>query len=143
MQLFPDSSLFIQIIIFIVVWIGLKRLVFDPTRQVLLEREGRTVTRQHEAEQLVADAHNDRAEYDQAMQQLRATMAEESAAARRAARELYDRKLADATAAANRDLHRVRAALAEQMDAARQTLSAEAAMLAEEMFDRAVARPLP
>jgi F-type H+-transporting ATPase subunit b len=136
MQLTPDFSIFIQIAIFVVVWLGLKQLVFGPMQQVLAERDRRTVQAQHDAEALVASAHMDRARYDDAVHERRLAMAQEAEAARRAAIEESNRTITAARAAIARELAAQRAAVAAQVENARRTLGGEANGIAAEMLQR-------
>jgi len=136
MDLTPNYSFFIQIITFVILWQGLKRLVFDPYLQLLDQRDRRTVTAQAEAEKLVAEAEKVRLDYEQSLQKMRVQMAQEAAAARNVAQEEGQRALAAARTAANEEMLRMRAQVAAQVEAARQSLSAQAASIAEEMLQR-------
>jgi len=136
MDLTPNYSFFIQIITFVILWQGLKRLVFDPYLQLLDQRDRRTVTAQAEAEKLVAEAEKVRLDYEQSLQKMRVQMAQEAAAARNVAQEDGQRALAAARTSANEEMLRMRAQVAAQVEAARQSLSAQAASIAEEMLQR-------
>ena len=136
MDLTPNYSFFIQIITFVILWQGLKRLVFDPYLQLLDQRDRRTVTAQAEAEKLVAEAEKVRLDYEQSLQKMRVQMAQEAAAARNVAQEEGQRALAAARTSANEEMLRMRAQVAAQVEAARQSLSAQAASIAEEMLQR-------
>jgi len=136
MQLTPDFTLFFQVAIFIAVWLGLRRLVFVPTQQVLSERDLRTVQAEHAAEALIAAAHADRARYDDAVHQRRVEIAQEAERARHAAIEESSRELADARAAIAQELASQRAAVAAQIETARRALGADAEAIAAEMLRR-------
>jgi F0F1-type ATP synthase membrane subunit b/b' len=136
MQLTPDYSIFIQIAIFIVVWLGLKQIVFGPMQGALAERDRRTVQAQQEAEAMIASAHSDRARYDDAVHERRLTMAQEAEAARRTAIEESNRAIANARADIARELAARRAAVAAQVESARRALGAEADGIATEMLRR-------
>jgi F0F1-type ATP synthase membrane subunit b/b' len=136
MQLTPDFSIFIQIAIFVVVWLGLKQLAFAPVQRVLAERDRRTVQAQHEAEAMIASAHADRARYDDAVHARRLAMAQEAEAARRTAIEESNTAIAAARAAIAQELAAQRAAVAAQLERARRALGAEADAIAAEMLQR-------
>ena len=82
MDLTPNYSFFIQIITFVILWQGLKRVVFDPFLQVLDARNARTVAAEADAQRLLGDVERSRAEYEQSLQKMRLAMAQEASAAR-------------------------------------------------------------
>jgi F-type H+-transporting ATPase subunit b len=141
MDLTPNYSFFVQIITFVVLWQGLKRLVFDPFLRVLDARQERTVAAQADAERLLAEAEKARDEYGQKLRKMRAEMAAEATAARSAAQEEGQRALASARAAANEEMVRMRAQVAAQIQAARANLAAQADSIAQEMLGRVMGGP--
>jgi F0F1-type ATP synthase membrane subunit b/b' len=136
MQLTPDFSIFVQVAIFIVVWLGLRTLVFQPMQQVLAERDRRTVQAGHSAEAMISAAHADRARYDEAVHQRRLEMSQEAERARHAAIEESNDEIAAARAAIAQELAAQRAAVAAQVEVARRALGAEADAIAAEMLQR-------
>ena len=138
MKLYPDLSLFIQVAIFLIVWLGLRRFAFAPMQEALDERHRRTVEAEHSAEAMVAAAHADRARYEEAVRERRLEMAQEAERARHSAIEDSNRQLAAARAEIARDLAAHRAVIAAQVEAARRTLAADAENLGAEMLQRAV-----
>lgn len=140
MDLTPNYSFFIQIITFVVLWQGLKRLVFDPFLEVLDARDRRTVAAQADAERLLAAAEKTRQDYELSLQKMRLQMAQDAARARNAAQEEGQRALAAARAAANQEMMRLRAQVSSQVEAARSALSAQAATIAEQMIERVMGR---
>lgn len=140
MDLTPNYSFFIQIITFVILWQGLKRLVFDPFLALLDARNARTVAAQADAERLLVDVERSRADYEASLQQMRVAMAQESSAARNAAQEEGQRALGAARAQANEEMARLRSEVAAQVSAARSTLAAQALSIAEEMLARVMQR---
>jgi len=136
MDLSIDISFLVQLILFAVLWFGLKRLVFDPVFEVLDERRARTVAAQEEAERLIATAENARVEYEQTLHRKRVEMAQETSAARTAAQEESQRALADARAGAQEEISQLRAKVSAQVEEARHGLAAQAEAIAAEMLDR-------
>jgi F0F1-type ATP synthase membrane subunit b/b' len=134
MQLYPNASILVQIAIFVIVWVGLRRLAFEPMQRALDERERRTVHAERSAEAMVAAAEADRAHYEQAVHERRLQMAQEAERARHAAIEESNRQIAAARAAIARDLAAQRATVAVQVDLARRTLAAEADSIAAQML---------
>ena len=140
MQLIPDYSLVLQILIFVVLWQILKRILFEPFQKVLKERERRTVGARAEAEQLRSTATGAREEYKLALRDARVRIAQESEATRKAAQEEQSKAVNEARAAAGAELTRLRATLSQQVDEARKTLAAQANTIAFEMLDRVTGR---
>lgn len=141
MDLTPNASFFYQIVTFLVLWVCLKRLLFDPTLAVLDARRHRTEGAKAEAEQIMAATHAAQDDYDSRLREARAQIARESEAARKAAQDAYSQAIATARAAATDEQIRLRTALTAQVEEARRTLTAEAPTLAFEMLDRAMGRP--
>ncbi len=141
MNLTPDYSLIIQVLLFLVVWAGLSRLAFAPTREVLDQRLRRTVAAEREAADLVVSATSDQETYDTTVLQRRQQLAANTAAARTAAQEESSRALSDARDAANRALDAQRAVVAEQIESARTKLSSSAADIAGQMLSRVTEGP--
>src|SRR5215468_8304204 len=116
MQLTPDFTIILQVAIFIVVWLGLRSLVFEPTQQVLAERRRRTVEAHENAEGMMGAAQADRP--------------------RQAAAAESDAHIEAARAQIAAELASHRATVAAQVEQARRTLSAEAQTIATEMLQR-------
>lgn len=140
MDLTLNYSFAIQLATFVILWIGLKRLLFDPVLQVLDARVERTVAAQAEAERMIASAEAAREAYEQSIHDLRVEMAHEAAAARTAAQDEYQRALAEARMAATEELMVMRAAVAAQVETARRSLAAQADAVAAEMLERVTRR---
>ena len=136
MQLTPDFSIVYQVAIFLIVWLGLRALVFEPTQQVLEDRRRRTVEAEHSAEAMVESSHADRDRYDGAVHQRRLELAREAEGARHAAIEESNRTIAAVRAAIAQELGTHRAQVAQQVDAARRVLQTEADTIAQDMLRR-------
>jgi F-type H+-transporting ATPase subunit b len=136
MQLQPDLTLLFQVAIFIVVWLGLKTLVFTPMQRVLAERERRTTQAEESARAVAATAGSDRTRYEDALREQRQRMMREAELARHASIEDSNQRIAAARAEIGRELARHRAEVASQVETARRSLAAEAAQVAAEMLAR-------
>jgi F0F1-type ATP synthase membrane subunit b/b' len=136
MQLGPDYSIFVQVAIFIIVWLGLKSLAFTPFQRVLAERDRRTLQAEHTARELAAGAEADRVRYNDALREQRHRMMQEAEAARRNAIEESNQQIAAARADIARQLAHQRAEVATQVEAARGALASEAEQVAAEMLAR-------
>jgi F-type H+-transporting ATPase subunit b len=136
MELFPNSTIFIQVALFIVFWMVFKYVVFDPTSRVLTERNRRTVEARRGAEETSAAAQAEQARYDEAIHEQRRRMAREAETARLAAIEESNREITAARSNIAYELNHRREAVAKQVDDARRTLSSEAERVAAEMLER-------
>jgi F-type H+-transporting ATPase subunit b len=142
MNLVPDYSLVLQILTFLVLWIFLKRLLFDPVLRVLAEREERTVGARKKADAFMAIVERDREEYEHSVYAARAQLAQEAAAARKVAQDEAAQLIGAQRDAVAEELTRLRATIASQVEQARRSLAAEAASIAAEMLARVSGRVL-
>lgn len=138
----PDFSFIVQILSFLVLWMGLKRLVWDPMLEVIEQRDIRTRGARQEAEELRATADTSAAEYDRQVQEVRSAVNIESQAAR-AGVEAEQRDLVTAARdQSSLQLAQLRENLTRQIEAARAGIPTEAQRLAGEMVQRVVGRSL-
>jgi F-type H+-transporting ATPase subunit b len=137
----PDITFVIQIVSFLVLWWGLKRLLFDRVLQVLDQREARTTGTRRAAAEMTRAADASAAEYERRIQEVRQALSLDSERARSATQEEERRILTDARQAGSADLARLRAELSRQTQAARPALAAEARALSARLFEQAVGRP--
>jgi F-type H+-transporting ATPase subunit b len=138
----PDFSFFVQILSFVVLWVGLKRLLFDPMLQVLEERDARTAGARKMAAEMRAAADSSAADHERRLQELRAAVAADGQSAR-AAVEAEERKLINAARdQAAAELSQLRDNLTRQAESARVGIAAEARTLATQMVERVVGRQL-
>jgi F-type H+-transporting ATPase subunit b len=138
----PDFSFVIQIFSFVVLWFGLKRLLFDPVLQVLEMRESRTTGASQQAMETKAAAEVSAAEYERRLRDVRHRLAAEAEAAHAAAQAEERRVLAEARERASAELADLRESLNRQAAAARPALASAARDLAARMYERVVGRPL-
>lgn len=136
MSLDIDISFLYQVATFVVLWLALKTIIFDPTLAVLDARARRTSGAKHDARDFAAQSETARADYEAALRDARAKLAQESEAARQAAHAEHARQIAAARAAAAEQLARQRETVAAQIAEARRSLAAEAQTLAFDMLDR-------
>jgi F-type H+-transporting ATPase subunit b len=136
----PDISFVVQIISFVVLWFGLKRLLFDPTLHVLEARERRTTGELHAADGLRKAAELSAAEYEQRMQQLRVKLGSDAEATFKTIAAEERKILSDARDQAGTQLMQLRERLARQASDARPALASEAHSLAGKMLERVLGR---
>jgi len=138
----PDISFVVQIVSFLVLWFGLKRLLFDPVVQVIEEREARTTGTEREAAAMKAAVSVTSAEYEQRMLQVRQALAADAEAAHLAIQTEEREVLAQARQKSSAELSQLRDSLQRQADGVREALDTEAGTLAGEMLTRVMERPL-
>jgi F-type H+-transporting ATPase subunit b len=138
MSLTPDHTLLVEVVVFVALWFGLTKLVFQPMRRVLDDREDRTFEAEAEAAHLYAGAQTARDDYEKTLHDMRVELSQESLAARARMQEEQARTLAEARTAAAEQLAATRSALAEQVQRARRTLAGEAQQIATAMLARVV-----
>lgn len=137
----PDISFVYQIVSFVILFAGLKHLIFDPMLRVIEERERRTTGAKRVAADLRSDSDRQAAEYEAKMQQVRLELSASTDSAR-AVIATEERGIVGAartqTAA---ELSELRVRLARQSEEARPQLGRDARDLAGQMFERVVGRP--
>ena len=138
----PDISFVVQIVSFFILWLGLKRLLFDPMVHVLEQREARTSGARDAAAEMTAAAQLSQTEYERRMQAVRQTLSAEAAATRTTNQAEEQRLLSEARAQAGTQLTQLRDSLRRQADEARPALATEARDLATRIMERVVGRPL-
>jgi F-type H+-transporting ATPase subunit b len=138
----PDFSFVIQIASFLILWFGLKRLLFDPMLQVLEEREARTSGARHAAAEMNAAAQLSQDEYERRMHDVRLALSAEADAVRSANQAEEQRLLSETRTQANTQLSQLRDSLRRQAEEVRPALTAEARDLASRIMERVVERPL-
>jgi len=138
----PDSSFLIQIASFLLLWLGLKRLLFDPVMRVLEAREARTTGMLLEAADLKARAEQSAAEYDRRMRDIYQQLAADAERARTAAVAEERQLIRSARDQASSALLQAREGLGRQAESARALLAADAQELSARMLERIAGRPL-
>lgn len=138
----PDFTFIVQIISFFILWMGLKRLVWDPMLVVLEQREERTRGARRLADELRATADVSAGEYERRVQEVRSAVVSESQTAR-ANVETEERRILDAARTqASTQLAQLRDNLSKQAESARGGIASEAQGLARDMVQRVVGRAL-
>ncbi len=136
----PDFSFVVQLVSFFILWLGLKRLAFDPFVALLEAREARTVGARKEAQHLTASAQEAEAEYDQRVHAARQAAAADVDATRGVTESEERRLLDSARTEAGVRLTELRETLARQRDAARASLAGEARGLSDRIVEQVIGR---
>jgi F-type H+-transporting ATPase subunit b len=141
-QLVPDGTLFLHVLIILVMVYVLNATLFRPINRILEARDKRTRGRLTEAQEILSNVSEKLAEYERALR-----------AARTEAYALSERERAAALQDRQKDIDEMRAQLAastasekeaikSQADSARMTLEADARRIAVEIGSRVLGRPI-
>ena len=141
-QLVPDGTLLLHVLIILVMVYVLNRTLFRPINRILEAREKRTRGRLTEAQEILGNVNEKLAEYERALRAARteayAFTEHERAGAMQDRQRALDEmraKLAASTASEKEEIQR-------QAEAARLTLEADARRIAVEIGSRVLSRPL-
>ena len=135
-----NYSLVLQIVLFVALWIALKRLWFEPAMRLIAERQRRSEGEVEKARALSAEVERLRRDHNAALQDAKSEVQREVAEIMRQAEAEQKQLIAQASDDAQRTLATVRARVAEDVAAARKTLSAEVGAIAHEVARRVVGR---
>jgi F-type H+-transporting ATPase subunit b len=141
-QLIPDGTLLLNVIIIVVMVAVLNRTLLKPINNILKEREALTAGRLSEAEKTVARVHELLAQYEQELRQARADGYRLMEQQRLAALRVREQKLNDLKDEISASVSKEKAALADQAGALKNTLAAEAHQLAQEISSQILRRPV-
>ncbi len=134
-QLVPDGTLFLHVLIILVMVYVLNATLFKPINRILADREQRTRGRLTEAEEILSKVSEKLAEYERALRGARTQAYALSERERQRDLDNMRAQLAASTAAEKE-------AIKSQADAARITLEADARRIAVEIGSRVLSRPL-
>jgi F-type H+-transporting ATPase subunit b len=137
-----NYSLALQVILFVVLWIALKWLWFDPAMRVVAERQRRSAGEIEKARAIEAEVERLRREHSAALQQARAEAQREVAEIMRRAEADQKQLIAEATEEAQRTLAEVRTRVAEDVATARKTLSTDVGNIARDVAREVMGRPV-
>jgi F-type H+-transporting ATPase subunit b len=136
----PDYTFVLQVLIFVVFWVAMKRLWIDPALRIIHERARRSEGAIREAESLQAEAEGMRTAHAAALDEAKAEAQREMQEIVRVAETEQQRLIGEARAEAQRTLSDVRTRVAEEMAAARQGLHAQAGEIAREVARKVLGR---
>jgi len=139
---FPPNyaTVTMQIAIFVVLWVALKRLWFGPALRVIHERRARSEGALREARALQAEAEELRAAHASALEAARRETHREVEAIVRGAEAEQKRLIAEARDDAQRTLAEVRSRVAEDVASARQELRSQAVTIASDIARKVLGR---
>ncbi|SRR6184192_2286868 len=137
----PDQTFLIQIAVFVVFWLLVRRLWFEPALRIIRERTVRSEGAIREARAIEAEAERLRAEHAAALDQTKSEAQRELQEIVRSAEAEQKRLVAEASAEAQRTLAEVQARVAEEVARTRRALQDEAAALARMVTEKVLGRP--
>lgn len=138
----PDHTFLIQIALFLVLWLALKRWWFDPGLRVLRERAARSEGALQEARVIEAEAERMRVAHAAALDEARSEAQREMQDILRRAEAEQKRLVTEAREDAQRTLAEVRTHVAEEVAAARRVLRDHVRDIAREVAQRVLGRPV-
>jgi F-type H+-transporting ATPase subunit b len=136
----PDYTFLVQVTIFIVLWLVLRRFWFAPALKILLERSARSEGALQEARAAQAEAERLRAEHAAALDQARSEAQREMQEILRGAEAEQKRLLDEARSEAQRTLGEVRTRIGEEVAVARRSLRDQADDIAREVARKVLGR---
>ena len=141
LQIPPDYTFLVQIAIFLVLWVALKRLWFDPALRLVRERKQRSEGALSEARAIQAEAERLRAEHAALLEQARAEAHREMQEIVRRAEVEQKRLIEEAQDQAERTLVEAREQIARDVSTARQSLRDAAHDIARMVAEKVLGRP--
>lgn len=140
LELPPDLSFYIQIVLFFVFAVLLKQLVLDPTQKLLDERERRTTGAQSTAARTREEVDEMRRRFQKALDDARHAGNAAGEQLRRDSEQQEQQILNGARQDAGRTLEEMRARVAGEAEKARRELDEQAAELAKQAAERILGR---
>jgi F-type H+-transporting ATPase subunit b len=141
-QLVPDGTLLLHVLIILVMVYVLNATLFKPINQILAARERRTKGRLSEAQEILKSVGEQLANYERQLRQARGEAYAFSESERGAAMQERQTKLNEMRAQLSQSIAQEKKAIAQQADEARGTLGIESRRLAREIGARVLNRPI-
>jgi len=141
-QLVPDGTLLLHVLIILVMVYVLNATLFRPINLILANREKRTRGRLTEAQEIMANVSNKLGEYERALRAARTEAYALSELERGKAMQDRQRELDEMRARLAASISSEKKAIQSQAEAARVTLEADARRIAVEIGSRVLSRPI-
>lgn len=135
-----DISILYQVILFVILWLILNKVLFQPYLKLLDERERRTTGAQHDSTELEHEGARLRAQYEEKIAQAQSLAAGERERVLQTARQEREKILAQARQEAEQTLARRRQEIAAAVEAERRLAAAEAAIIGAEIASKVLGR---
>jgi F-type H+-transporting ATPase subunit b len=141
-QLVPDGTLILHVLIILVMVYVLNATLFKPINRILEARDRRTRGRLSEAQEILKNVSEQLANYERQLRQARGEAYAFSESERAAAMQERQNKLNEMRAQLSESIAREKKAIGQQADEARGTLEVESRRLAREIGARVLSRPI-
>lgn len=141
-QLVPDGTLILHVLIILVMVYVLNVTLFKPINQILAARERRTKGRLSEAQEILKNVSEQLANYERLLRQARGEAYAFSESERAAAMQERQKKLNEMRQQLSDSIAQEKKAIEQQADAARGTLEIESRRIAQEIGARVLSRPI-
>src|SRR2546422_2093411 len=138
----PDQTFLIQIVLFVALWLVLKRWWFEPALRVITERRARSEGAVREAQAVQAEAERLRREHAAALEAAKSEAQREVQGMLRDAEVEQKRLVAEASADAQRLLGGVRVRIGEDVATARRELRSQVQDIAREVARKVLGRAI-
>ena len=138
----PDWTFIAQIILFLIVWVCLRRFLFEPNLAVLKTRAQRTEGAMREAVTVKAEAEAMDEQYQTRLATSRAEARQRVDAIYKDAEDQPAQLLKSARKKPNNPLPTSRASLSEDIQRTRQSLETQVGQFADEISEKLLERPL-
>ena len=141
-QLVPDGTLILHVIIILLMVFILNATLYKPINRILEAREKRTRGRLSEAQEIMSDVSAKLTNYERQLRQARAAAYALTEQERTAAMQERQRKLNEMRQELAASISKEKQAIAQQAEAARQTLEGDSRRIASEISARVLHRPV-
>jgi len=141
-QLVPDGTLILHVLIILVMVYVLNATLFKPINKILAARDQRTRGRLSEAQEILKSVSEQLANYERQLRLARGEAYAFSESERGAAMSERQTKLNEMRQQLSESIAQEKQAIAQQADEARGTLEVESGRLAREIGARVLSRPL-
>jgi len=135
-----DYSVIYQIILFVVLWLILSKVLFQPYLDLLEERERKTTGVQHDSADLEQEGTRLKAHYEEQISQAQATGYAAKEAILQEARQQREMILGQAREKAANTLNGLRQEVAAAMEQEKRLASSEVSIVAVEMVSKVLGR---
>jgi F-type H+-transporting ATPase subunit b len=137
-----DQSLIFQAVLFLALWMFLRKFLFEPHLAVMQQRTQRSEGALKEAQQVRADAESIEERYKSQLAQTRTGMMQQVDTVYRAAEEQAKALTDAARTEANQTLATMRVSLQQEIAAAKQDLEVRVPEFARTIAEKLLGRPL-
>ena len=141
-QLVPDGTLILHVLIILVMVYVLNATLFKPINRILEARDQRTRGRLSEAQQILKNVSEQLANYERQLRQARGAAYALSESERTVAMQERQQKLNEMRQQLSESIAQEKKIIVQQADAARGTLEIESRRIAREIGARVLSRPV-